>query len=51
MIYFPILFARRRMGIVTDDMLRLPKWRFVAIGFLEASGLAVGMAATGSICS
>ncbi|TXG52646.1 hypothetical protein EZV62_021815 [Acer yangbiense] len=43
-IYFSILFARYRMGIVTDEMIRLPKSRFMAIGFLEAIGLASGMA-------
>ncbi|KAI9200934.1 hypothetical protein LWI28_015323 [Acer negundo] len=43
-IYFSILFARYRMGIVTYEMIRLPKSRFMAIGFLEAIGLASGMA-------
>ncbi|KAK3231088.1 hypothetical protein Dsin_002969 [Dipteronia sinensis] len=43
-IYFSILIARYRMGIVTNEMIRLPKSRFMAIGFLEALGLASGMA-------
>ncbi|KAL5844520.1 hypothetical protein ACOSQ3_010573 [Xanthoceras sorbifolium] len=43
-IYFSLLFARYRMGTVTDEMIRLPKSRFMAIGFLEALGLASGMA-------
>ncbi|KAL6184546.1 hypothetical protein ACLB2K_045947 [Fragaria x ananassa] len=44
-IYFSILYVRYRSGIVTDEMLRLPKSRFVAIGALEALGVASGMAA------
>ncbi|OMO57568.1 Chloroquine resistance transporter-related protein [Corchorus olitorius] len=43
-IYFSILFVRYRAGIVTDEMLRLPKSRFVTIGILEALGVASGMA-------
>ncbi|KAK9930179.1 hypothetical protein M0R45_027228 [Rubus argutus] len=43
-IYFSILYLRYRSGIVTDEMLRLPKSRFVAIGALEALGVASGMA-------
>ncbi|KDP41501.1 hypothetical protein JCGZ_15908 [Jatropha curcas] len=45
MIYFSILFARYRLGIVSDEMIALPKSRFVVIGILEALGLATGMAA------
>lgn len=48
-IYFSILYIRYRSGIVTDEMLRLPKSRFVAIGALEALGVASGMAAAGTI--
>lgn len=44
-LYFSILYWRRHAGIVTDDMLAIPKSRFLAIGFLEALGLASGMAA------
>nr|DAD40904.1 TPA_asm: hypothetical protein HUJ06_015227 [Nelumbo nucifera] len=43
-IYFSILFARYRAGIVTDEMLALPKSRFMIIGILEALGVAAGMA-------
>lgn len=44
-IYFSILFIRHRAGIVTDEMLAIPKSRFVFIGFLEALGVAAGMSA------
>ncbi|XVE95162.1 hypothetical protein REPUB_Repub02eG0072600 [Reevesia pubescens] len=43
-IYFAILFIRYRAGIVTNEMLGLPKSRFAAIGILEALGVASGMA-------
>lgn len=43
-IYFSILFIRHRAGIVSDEMLAIPKSRFVVIGFLEALGVAAGMA-------
>ncbi|XVF39670.1 hypothetical protein PTKIN_Ptkin01aG0051800 [Pterospermum kingtungense] len=43
-IYFSILFMRYRAGIVTNEMLALPKSRFAAIGILEALGVASGMA-------
>jgi len=46
-IYFSILFIRHRAGIVTDEMLAIPKMRFVLIGFLEALGVAAGMSAAG----
>lgn len=48
-IYFSILYIRYRAGIVTNEMLALPKWRFMAIGILEALGVATGMAAGGRI--
>lgn len=38
---------RSRLGIVTREMLSVPKWRFPIIGFLEALGVATGMAAAG----
>ncbi|XP_041018760.1 protein CLT2, chloroplastic [Juglans microcarpa x Juglans regia] len=44
-IYFSILYIRYRAGIVTNEMLAVPKWRFMAIGILEALGVATGMAA------
>ncbi|XP_078178350.1 protein CLT2, chloroplastic-like isoform X2 [Carex rostrata] len=43
-VYFTILYRRYRAGIVTKEMLALPKSRFVAIGALEALGVASGMA-------
>lgn len=48
MVYFSILYLRRRANIVTEEMLSLPKSRFMAIGFLEALGIATGMAAAGN---
>lgn len=45
LVYFSILYARYRAHIVSDEMLKLPKSRFVAVGFLEALGLASGMTA------
>nr|CAB3462180.1 unnamed protein product [Digitaria exilis] len=44
-VYFSILYARYRAGVVTRDMLALPKRRFIAIGLLEALGVASGMSA------
>lgn len=32
---------------MTDEMLALPKWRFMVIGILEALGVASGMSAAG----
>ncbi|CAM6099416.1 unnamed protein product [Calypogeia fissa] len=45
LVYFAFLFGRYKAGIVTDDMLSLRKGQFVALGALEAIGLATGMAA------
>ncbi|KAL4556527.1 hypothetical protein LXL04_039183 [Taraxacum kok-saghyz] len=42
-IYFSILYLRHRAGIVTDEMMVLPKWRFAVIGMLEALGVVIGM--------
>ncbi|GKC70683.1 CLT2 protein, chloroplastic [Tanacetum coccineum] len=42
-IYFSILYMRHRAGIVTDEMLTIPKWRFAVIGMLEALGVVTGM--------
>lgn len=44
-VYFSILYARYRAGVVTRDMLALPKIRFAVIGLLEALGVAAGMSA------
>ncbi|KAL6867305.1 hypothetical protein ACP4OV_015329 [Aristida adscensionis] len=45
LVYFSILFVRYRAGIVTKEMLALPKSPFMLIGLLEALGVASGMAA------
>lgn len=42
------MFIRYRAGIVTNEMLALPKSRFAAIGILEALGVASGMASAGA---
>ncbi|KAI3758413.1 hypothetical protein L6452_05974 [Arctium lappa] len=42
-IYFSILYARHRAGIVTEEMMALPKLRFAVIGMLEALGVVTGM--------
>ncbi|AQK78638.1 protein CLT2, chloroplastic-like isoform X1 [Zea mays] len=44
-VYFSMLYTRYRTGLVTRDMLALPKHRFVAIGLLEALGVFAGMSA------
>ncbi|GLJ12522.1 hypothetical protein SUGI_0192670 [Cryptomeria japonica] len=49
-VYFSILYIRYKAGIVTKEMLSLPKSRFLAVGALEALGMASGMAA-GSMLS
>ena len=38
------------MGIVTDEMLSMPKAPFLVVGLLEALGAATGMAAGGNAC-
>lgn len=48
-IYFSILAVRYHAGIVTDEMIAVPKSRFVVIGVLEALGVATGMSAAGTI--
>jgi predicted tellurium resistance membrane protein TerC len=47
-VYFSLLFLRYRAGIITKEMLYLPKVNFVVIGILEAIGVASGMSAGGS---
>uniref|UniRef100_A0A5B7BEQ4 Uncharacterized protein n=1 Tax=Davidia involucrata TaxID=16924 RepID=A0A5B7BEQ4_DAVIN len=49
-VYFSILYLRYHAGIVTDEMLSLPKAPFLVVGLLEALGAASGMAA-GAILS
>lgn len=44
-VYFSILHFRYRAGIVTDEMLSIPKAPLLAVGLLEALGAACGMAA------
>ena len=44
-VYSSILLYRYKNGLVTREMLKMPKKPFIAIGFLEALGLAIGMAA------
>ncbi|XP_064992895.1 protein CLT1, chloroplastic-like [Musa acuminata AAA Group] len=44
-VYFSILCIRYHTGIVTDEMLSLPKTPFLAVGLLEALAAASGMAA------
>lgn len=47
MVYFLILYTRYNAGVVTDEMIDQPKKLFVAIGALEALGVALGMASAG----
>lgn len=44
-VYFSILYLRYHAGIVTDEMLTLPKSPYIVVGLLEALGAATGMAA------
>ncbi|EXB80466.1 hypothetical protein L484_004373 [Morus notabilis] len=46
-VYFSILYLRYHAGIVTDEMLSMPKAPFLAVGLLEALAAATGMAAGG----
>lgn len=50
LVYFSILYLRYHGGLVTDEMLSLPKTPYLAVGFLEALGAVSGMAA-GAILS
>ncbi|GMH05630.1 hypothetical protein Nepgr_007470 [Nepenthes gracilis] len=45
LVYFSILYLRHHAGLITDEMLSLPKTPFLVVGFLEALGAASGMAA------
>ncbi|XP_015873667.3 protein CLT1, chloroplastic [Ziziphus jujuba] len=49
-VYFSILYVRYHAGIVTDEMLSMPKAPFLAVGLLEALAAVTGMAA-GAILS
>ncbi|KAG1342120.1 protein CLT2, chloroplastic [Cocos nucifera] len=44
-VYFSILYVRYHAGTVTKEMLAIPKSHFMAIGLLEALGVASGMSA------
>ncbi|KAI3704221.1 hypothetical protein L1987_74437 [Smallanthus sonchifolius] len=44
-VYFSILHFRYRAGIVTDEMLSMPKAPLLAVGLMEALGASSGMAA------
>ncbi|KAJ3676265.1 hypothetical protein LUZ60_003677 [Juncus effusus] len=44
-VYFSILYGRYRAGIVTNEMLTIPKTPLIAVGLLEALAAASGMAA------
>lgn len=46
--YFLILGMRYNAGIVTNEMMDQPKRLYVAIGLLEAVGVALGMASAGT---
>jgi hypothetical protein len=48
-VYGSFLFVRYRSGIVTREMLELPKMPFIILGGLEALGLAAGMAAAANL--
>ncbi|XVE59914.1 hypothetical protein DITRI_Ditri05aG0084700 [Diplodiscus trichospermus] len=50
LVYFSIMYLRYHAGIVTDEMLSMPKAPFLAAGLLEALAAATGMAA-GAILS
>mmetsp|Transcript_8736 Transcript_8736/g.31493 ORF Transcript_8736/g.31493 Transcript_8736/m.31493 type:complete len:431 (+) Transcript_8736:72-1364(+) len=45
MAYFSALFVRLKRGIVTKRMLEYPKWKFGAIGLMDAFGLVMQLAA------
>lgn len=48
-VYGTFLAYRYRAGIVTREMLELPKMPFIVLGGLEALGLASGMAAAANL--
>ncbi|KAL8122124.1 protein CLT1, chloroplastic isoform X1 [Apium graveolens] len=50
LVYFSILHLRYHAGLVTDEMLSLPKTPYIVVGILEALGAVSGMAA-GAILS
>ncbi|EOA20649.1 hypothetical protein CARUB_v10000962mg [Capsella rubella] len=48
-VYFTVLFFRYRAGIVTKEMLSVPKLPFLIVGVLESLSLAAGMAAASNL--
>lgn len=48
-IYVSVLYIRYNAGIVTDEMMAIPKFRFVIIGLLEALGVVAGMSSGGAV--
>ena len=48
-VYSVFLLIRYQSGIVTREMLELPKLPFITLGALEALGLAAGMAAAANL--
>ncbi|KAK8520593.1 hypothetical protein V6N13_030964 [Hibiscus sabdariffa] len=49
-VYFSVMYLRYHAGIVTDEMLSMPKAPFLGVGLLEALATVIGMAA-GAILS
>ena len=45
------MYIRHHAGIVTDEMLHMPKTPYVVIGVLEALAAATGMAAGGNFAA
>ncbi|ESQ41947.1 hypothetical protein EUTSA_v10015536mg [Eutrema salsugineum] len=48
-VYYSILYFRYRAGIVTKEMLSVPKIPFLIVGILESLALASGMAAAANL--
>ncbi|XP_010492995.1 PREDICTED: protein CLT1, chloroplastic [Camelina sativa] len=48
-VYFTVLYFRYRAGIVTKEMLSVPKTPFLIVGVLESLALAAGMAAASNL--
>lgn len=48
-LYFGVLFVRRRMGIVTDEMWHYPKRKFIFIGLMDWLGSTIGLFASSRI--
>ncbi|XP_009126357.1 protein CLT1, chloroplastic [Brassica rapa] len=48
-VYFSILYFRYRAGIVTKEMLSVPKIPFLIVGILESLALTSGMAAAANL--